>query len=46
MPPEEVIKRGKTMSENTDSELCPECASSLVYMEGCKQCDVCGWSRC
>ena len=30
-----------------ESPECPDCGSfSLYYTEGCKTCDVCGWSEC
>jgi ribonucleoside-diphosphate reductase alpha chain len=35
-----VIKAG----ENPE---CPDCGRfSIVYMEGCKHCEQCGWSEC
>lgn len=33
--------------ENAVRDLCPSCGSaSLINMEGCKQCNHCGYSRC
>jgi ribonucleoside-diphosphate reductase alpha chain len=28
------------------SETCPSCGSKIVYIEGCKQCQNCAWSKC
>lgn len=28
------------------AETCPECGSSVIYTEGCKQCPSCGWGKC
>jgi len=33
-------------NETTTDQLCPNCGSKLVYIEGCKQCKECGWSKC
>jgi hypothetical protein len=28
-------------------EVCPECGSGLIYIEGCKSCSaMCGYSKC
>ncbi len=27
-------------------EVCPDCGSKLVYVDGCKSCPNCGWSKC
>ncbi|MDR0789565.1 MAG: adenosylcobalamin-dependent ribonucleoside-diphosphate reductase [Bacteroidales bacterium] len=27
-------------------ERCPECGESLIFTNGCKQCNSCGWSKC
>ena len=27
-------------------EVCPDCGSKLVYVDGCKSCKNCGWSKC
>ncbi len=26
--------------------LCPVCRNTLVHMEGCIECEFCGWSAC
>lgn len=28
------------------TETCPECSGELIYVNGCKQCSNCGWSKC
>lgn len=28
------------------TQKCPECGETLVYMNGCIQCNSCGWSKC
>lgn len=28
------------------NDTCPECGSPLIYQNGCKQCNQCGYSRC
>lgn len=28
------------------SDICPECQSPLIYQNGCKQCNQCGYSKC
>ena len=27
-------------------ETCPDCGGKLVYIDGCKSCPACGWSKC
>jgi ribonucleoside-diphosphate reductase alpha chain len=27
-------------------EQCPECGEKLIFTNGCKQCNSCGWSKC
>ena len=27
-------------------EVCPDCGGKLVYVDGCKSCPNCGWSKC
>lgn len=27
-------------------EVCPDCGGKLVYVDGCKSCKECGWSKC
>ncbi|MEW6528255.1 MAG: hypothetical protein AB1391_00030 [Candidatus Micrarchaeota archaeon] len=26
--------------------ICPVCDAKLVFAEGCKHCQICGWSTC
>jgi len=39
------IKEGEIV---ISSDVCPECGSKLIYVEGCKSCSnkTCGWSKC
>ncbi|MCH3924587.1 MAG: adenosylcobalamin-dependent ribonucleoside-diphosphate reductase [Bacteroidales bacterium] len=29
-----------------EGEKCPNCGSDLIFTNGCKQCNNCGWSKC
>ena len=40
-----ALKRYIKDGTETD-ELCPDCGSKIVYRDGCKSCQNCGWSKC
>jgi ribonucleoside-diphosphate reductase alpha chain len=40
-----VLKSYIKNNEET-KEVCPECKSKIIYKDGCKQCESCGWSKC
>ena len=40
-----ALKRYIQDGTETD-ELCPDCGSKIVYRDGCKSCQNCGWSKC
>jgi hypothetical protein len=33
-------------NEKIKKGICPSCGAKLVFAEGCKQCQQCGWSAC
>ena len=42
-----VIRTLKSyLKDGETGELCPECGSKLVRVNGCVSCPNCGWSRC
>ena len=43
-----VIRSIKTFigDGTTTKEKCPECGGDMIYTNGCKQCNSCGWSKC
>ncbi len=48
---DEIIIKEKTHLpvevKNQGGDICPECGeASLLYMEGCRKCHVCGYSEC
>ena len=42
-----ILKKYIKDGTKSHGEFCPECNSnSIVYVEGCKTCQNCGWSKC
>ena len=43
----DAVDNNQDVIAQGESPECPDCGSfSLYYSEGCKTCDVCGWSEC
>lgn len=40
------MNRDEEASELVKKGLCPVCKNRLVHMEGCVECEYCGWSTC
>lgn len=45
--PQPPHTNGTTHGYQSRADICPECGTvSLIRIEGCEKCDVCGYSRC
>lgn len=40
------MARNEELAELVKRDICPVCKNRLVHMEGCVECEFCGWSTC